>query len=289
MYLMSTPRAESIAKARNGDYLPITPPSESKDTNKIDHYAGLALVMREATSRILENDDLRATLHASRSAAELRRVYLDALLKQNSLVLESAAFAHIHAGLQSSQRQRITVDAMVWDRVSDGLDAGTYNFVDTAELVYEALTDRFDSVVAAAPGSARIIDTLAKLNITQFMAYRDTYLSGTGNWGRFAKHVTITEAGARFKPGRPLNATVTNALVMARGVGLISADDYDNGPTIRVADIPPDRVTVGCPVTFYNHQVEGLWTMYAEARHSIHQRSTLGSGALTADDTAASL
>jgi hypothetical protein len=254
----------------------------------IDHYAAIARVLRESTLQYVTNDDTAAVLAASRSAKDLRWNFIDSMTSQVHAVLHSDAFVDIHRGLQQSQSER---SAMHWHLIEESLEAGIHTFINTTETIYDVLAKNLSPDVADSPDSFVLLDRLAKLNINQFIPYRSVYLDTSANHKRFLEHLQPYNTGMSFKPRFPLEAKVPTVLAAANALSGAEAFDLENNPLIRITDIPEERVTIGCPITFYAGQVKELWSLYAGERRSLRQRQELGCGALEAansDDNAAS-
>ncbi len=138
---------------------------------------------------------------------------------------------------------------------------GINTYVSTASEIYHVL-EHLDADPAPSPdqiyGSYRLLDSLAKLDINQFVAYVRYNMFKQPRSDCFPNHIELNPAGTgyQFKPGPIADAHYIHYPKSA-----------PESPSLRrIGGIKTDGLRVGCPVTFRPGTTRKLWEFYVEAR-----------------------
>ncbi len=138
---------------------------------------------------------------------------------------------------------------------------GISTYVSTASEIYHVL-EHLDADPALSPdqihGSYRLLDSLAKLDINQFVAYVGYNMFKQPRSDCFPNHIELNPAGTgyQFKPGAIADAHYMH----------YPSRDSESPSLRRIGDIKTDGLRVGCPVTFRPGTTRKLWEFYVEAR-----------------------
>lgn len=277
---MATPRSESIKLALSDHVGAVRSHHNAGGVEgKIDHYAYMARVIHAGVEGFFESDYSLAEIAKADSVKALDHVMTSTLLLHLTLALESPEFEELTAHLEASQAERRTINPAYHPSIEWTLIAGVNTYMNTSAGLYSALEESFGVEVASSPTNASIIDRLSKLNISQFIPYKHTYLDNAAdspmpNVQYFIKQFDKSPSGdVRFKVNFPGNALIP--VPATQNKGMWGTEDFlvDGNKTTLLRDIPPDIATVGCPISFDPAQGRQLWALYAEARRTIGDRS----------------
>lgn len=267
---MPTPRSESIYKAVHAT-TEIRPPVERNDIeNKIDHYAVLSQVINEGVTRYIHEPQADSKLATATSTYDLEGILRGEVSDSILNTLTSDAFRAHFDSLHSSQTQRHMMDSSRWNDVALNILAGTTTFVHSFSHIHSMLQRHLGEAVASNPDNWRIADRIAKLEIHQFSAYYNTYLTTFQNWSAMMEHFEITETrGVQFKAGYPGDALVPLPVTEQRPI-LENKDFALDGsqPLLAIKDMDTSQA-IGCPVTFTPDTVKNLWGLYVQHAHRI--------------------
>jgi|GEM_PF-5417313 len=274
---MATPRSESIKTSLSDHIGPVRSHHDGGGVDgMIDHYAYMGRVIHKGVEGFLTNDASRGLVLQAHSVKELDNVMTKALNFHLTSAWESSEFAEIAAHLKASQSERHGINPNIHPAVEWAMMAGVNTYMDTSSGLYGALQQVFGPEVACSPNNAAAIDRLSKLNISQFIPYKHTYLDAAAdglplaNIEHFIEQFDVTPDGdIRFKVGFPGNALIPMPAIFDKGVWGAADFLIEGNECMPLKHIPQSTVTIGCPISFDPQQGRQLWALYAEARQVV--------------------
>lgn len=285
---MTTPRAEAIKKSGENVTIIRDYDSENPLENRIDHYAVLSQVINEGVRIFLSDEQLLSRTAQATSLPGLDAALRNSIYDATMSALKTAAFAAHAQALRESQEARAKDGSRDRD-IGIHILSGAGTFIQTFSLLFHFLESRLGIEVASHKENWRLADRIAKLPMHAFMAYQETYLRHTRhhNWDELmAQLESGPQGGVRFRSGFPRNALVPESLT--RPVTDSEPDDAGFSldgtvPLIPLHGVVDFETAIGCPVTFTQNNLRGLWSVYAMEAHRIKLTPAI----LPSDDTEA--
>lgn len=227
-------------------------------------YAGIGIVAAHVVDATLKPELLTHLQSLHNVPAILDKRYREALYYTAEHYTKEIACPHLRKEI-TAYKDAFKMEAFrsPMDPVTHLVLRGINTYVCTASAVYRALRQHDSQPAPSAAdrihGSYRILDSLAKLHIEQFIHYSESSLLNHVSPGdSFTDHIELNRdsTGYQFKH---------TALAKACYVRYPEVDS-NLQDVYRIEDFDTDESQVGCPVTFRPNTTRKLWEFYAQAR-----------------------
>lgn len=270
---MENPRAESVIKSHRGE-TDIRLPRKGGDSlpNHIDHYAVLSQVINAGVTAFLHDQPTLLAVQGIRRHFDLDTAIEKSLNEAIIDTFESRQFSRHRMSLEASQSRRYELGLSYSIDVGTDIKNGVGTSINTFSNIYSILSSRINPEVAAHPDNWHLSDRIAKLSLRALTIYSATYLGRHENWSHFIEQTRIAPHGAvQFVSGYPWDAKVSHPFMNGekgfRDPSIFKLDDSQ--PLIRLRDTSEYNSKIGCPVTFKNKNLSGLWRVYANQSYRI--------------------